>query len=100
MFSSPTTVWHKLDERYHVPKNTVTPDQVRQSTRVIFFAHLLKEQFIKMRVANVVLQWLKQEMHVVDSYLASEFDNFTKVLKKDKFDLGTLITKELAQEVR
>eukprot|EP01125_Pyxidicula_operculata_P005788 TRINITY_DN2020_c0_g1_i2.p1 TRINITY_DN2020_c0_g1~~TRINITY_DN2020_c0_g1_i2.p1 ORF type:complete len:764 (-),score=149.88 TRINITY_DN2020_c0_g1_i2:55-2346(-) len=87
LFSSSQEVWLKLEERYFVPKNA---------------AESTETPFVKMRVANVILQWVKSDFHSIDSSVLASIEHFAeKTLKKDKFfQPSTLIQKELHMQER
>ena len=57
--------------------------------------------FLKVRVANVVLQWIKRDFHLLDPALITKIDRFCeKTLQKDKLvEISKLIQNELADEV-
>jgi len=66
LFSDSKEVWSKIEERYFVPKQ-LDPNQA---------------QFIKMRVANVVLQWLKNDFYTIDPQVLASIEKFSeKTLK-------------------
>eukprot|EP01125_Pyxidicula_operculata_P017318 TRINITY_DN6066_c0_g1_i1.p1 TRINITY_DN6066_c0_g1~~TRINITY_DN6066_c0_g1_i1.p1 ORF type:complete len:1343 (-),score=351.14 TRINITY_DN6066_c0_g1_i1:708-4736(-) len=86
LFSSPTEVWTKLEERYHVPKDS--PEAERA-------------QFLKMRVSNIVLQWLKTDFHSIDLQVLANIENFAeKTIKKDFVEMASFMLNELTTENR
>jgi len=82
LFSDSKEIWDKIEERYAVPKTAKEAEQT---------------QFIKMRVANVLLQWIKNDLHTIDSAVLNSIDKFAeKSLKKDNFsEIYQMIHKEL-----
>lgn len=85
-FASSAEFWEKLEDRYFVPKGAPEFEQ---------------GQFVKMRVANVLLQWVRMDFHAIDRIVLGQIENFAeKSLKKDKFEeLSTWIVKEIHSKV-
>eukprot|EP01128_Nolandella_sp_AFSM9_P006635 TRINITY_DN3460_c0_g1_i1.p1 TRINITY_DN3460_c0_g1~~TRINITY_DN3460_c0_g1_i1.p1 ORF type:complete len:1214 (-),score=256.36 TRINITY_DN3460_c0_g1_i1:159-3764(-) len=86
-FSSSVEFWEKLEERYLVPKTAPEFEQA---------------QFVKMRVANVLLRWVRLHFHAIDRTVLGQIEMFAeKVLKKDKFEeLSTWIVEEIHSQER
>jgi len=84
LFSS-TELWERLEDRYMVPKSYGGENDIR---------------FIKLRVARMVLEWMKEEYHSIETSVYLAIHQFaTKTLQDDDFvDLKTMLVKELALE--
>lgn len=89
LFSSPKDVWEKLLDRYHVPERKLQADHQ-------------EAQFLKMRVVNFIIQWIRQEFHSIDTNVLASIEHFAeKRLKKDKWnDLSKMIILELGSPER
>lgn len=55
-----------------------------------------------MRVANVILQWVRNDLHAIDFPVLQMLETFAeKTLKKEKFEeLSSMILKELKSKER
>lgn len=98
IFSS-SEFWERLEDRYSAPKNAGAESDVRKLHDII--SHTNQIRFIKMRVGRMVLEWMKEEVHAMESSVCAAIHHFaTKTLQDDDFvDLKGMILKELAVEV-
>eukprot|EP01125_Pyxidicula_operculata_P013395 TRINITY_DN443_c0_g2_i2.p1 TRINITY_DN443_c0_g2~~TRINITY_DN443_c0_g2_i2.p1 ORF type:complete len:1021 (+),score=272.43 TRINITY_DN443_c0_g2_i2:26-3088(+) len=87
LFSSPSEVWEKIEERYNVPSSSQEHAQA---------------QFVKLRVASVIFHWVKQDFYAIDLPVLAAIKNFAeKELEQDKFiEVATWITQELNMKDR
>eukprot|EP01125_Pyxidicula_operculata_P003703 TRINITY_DN1494_c2_g1_i3.p1 TRINITY_DN1494_c2_g1~~TRINITY_DN1494_c2_g1_i3.p1 ORF type:complete len:1149 (-),score=288.00 TRINITY_DN1494_c2_g1_i3:222-3668(-) len=82
-FSSPQELFHKLKDRYNVPKNTLSEGD---------------DNFLRLRVSNVLLHWIKRDFHYLDLDLVHDIKQFcSKTTIKDSVKL---IEAELKDDAR
>jgi hypothetical protein len=81
LFAESKEVWDKIKERFFVPKGTVETDQ---------------HEVIKMRVTNLLCNWLKTTFHSIEPGVLGSIEKFAdKTLKKDYGNLCGSVKKEL-----
>eukprot|EP01125_Pyxidicula_operculata_P009150 TRINITY_DN3030_c1_g2_i1.p1 TRINITY_DN3030_c1_g2~~TRINITY_DN3030_c1_g2_i1.p1 ORF type:complete len:1162 (-),score=282.43 TRINITY_DN3030_c1_g2_i1:115-3111(-) len=84
--TTPQELFDKLVERFNVPKNT--PEQVAG--------------FVRIRVINLMLKWVKRDFHLLDIDLVNQIQHFCEksLQKEDKFKTPELIISLLNDEKR